>query len=61
MRRLYLTDDQSALVVAALRFYRNDLQFQFDCAMKSNDSEAADNINNIINRLDDVVDILTED
>lgn len=61
MKRLYLTDDQSALVVAALKYYRNDLQIKFDTAMFIKDSEAAENINNVMNRVDDVLDILTED
>lgn len=61
MKRLYLTDDQAALVVAALRFYAQDLQYQFDCVIDNKDSEAAENINNVMNRLDDILDIITED
>lgn len=62
MNRLWLTDDQSALVGAALKFYRNDLQTKFNISMGIKDSEAAENINNIMNRLDDILDIIdTED
>lgn len=61
MRRLYLTDDQSALVVAALRFYNRDLQNKFDNSMMIKDEEAAENINDIMNRLDVILDIITED
>ena len=61
LHRLWLTDDQAALVGAALKYYSNDLQYKFDTAMSSKDSEAAENINNIMNMLDDVLDILTED
>lgn len=61
LHRLWLTDDQAALVGAALKYYRNDLQYKFDNAMSSKDSEAAENINNSMNILDDVLDILTED
>lgn len=61
LHRLWLTDDQAALVAAALKFYCNDLQYKFDNAMSSKDSEAAENINNVMNRLDDILDNLTED
>lgn len=61
LHRLWLTDDQAVLVSAALKFYRNDLQTKFNMAMGIKDSEAAENINNVMNRLDDILDILTED
>lgn len=61
LHRLWLTDDQAALVVAALRFYNRDLQFNFDNAIRIKDSEAAENINNVMNRVDDIIDILNED
>lgn len=61
LHRLWLTDDQLALVGAALKYYRNDLQYKFDTAMSSKDSEAAENINNSMNILDDIFDLITED
>lgn len=61
MNRLWLTDDQAALVSSALRFYSRDLQHRFDAAIMIKDSEAAENINDIMNRIDDILDILTED
>ena len=61
LHRLWLTDDQAALVGAALKFYRNDLQTKFNVSISIKDSEAAENINNVMNRIDDILDILTED
>ncbi len=61
MKRLYLTDNQVELVIAALRFYSRDLQNKFDNSMMIKDDEAAENINDIMNRLDVVLDIMTED
>ena len=59
--RLWLTDDQAALVGAALKYYRQDLQIKFDTSMAIKDSEAAENINNVMNMIDDILDILLED
>ena len=61
LHRLWLTDDQAALVGAALKFYRNDLQTKFNMSMGIKDSEAAENINNIMNMIDDILDIISED
>lgn len=61
LHRLWITDDQAALVAAALRCYSRDLQSRFDGAIRSKDDEAAENINDIMNRLDDILDIITED
>ena len=61
MKRLWLTDDQAALVAAALRFYGRDLQRGFDEAMMFKDSEAAENFNDVMNKIDDLLDIITED
>ena len=61
LHRLWLTDDQAALVGAALKFYRNDLQTKFNIAMGIKESEAAENINNVMNMIDDILDILSED
>ena len=61
LHRLWITDDQAALVATALRFYSRDLQSRFDGAIRIKDDEAAENINNVMLRLDDILDILTED
>ena len=61
MKRLWLTDDQAALVAAALRCYSRDLQSKFDDAIRSKDDEAAENINDVMNKIDDLLDIITED
>lgn len=61
LHRLWLMEDQSALVGAALKYYRNYLQNQFNSAMKIKDSEAAENINNVMNKIDDILDIISED
>ena len=61
LHRLWLTDDQAALVGAALKYYRNDLQYKFDTAMAIKDSEAAENINDVMNRIDDILGIISED
>ena len=61
LHRLWLTDDQAALVGAALRFYSNYLQDKFNNSMRIKDTEGADNINDVMNRIDDILDILTED
>ena len=61
MKRLWLTEEQAALVGAALKFYRNDLQTKFNISMGIKDSEAAENINNVMNMADDILDILLED
>lgn len=61
LNRFWITDDQAALIAAALRCYRRDLQPRFDGAIRSKDEEAADNINDIMNKIDDILDILTED
>lgn len=60
MKRLWITDNQAALVGAALKFYRNDLQTQFNIAMGIKDSEAAENINNCMNRIDDILELLED-
>ena len=61
LHRFWITDDQSALVAAALRFYSRDLQSKFDDAIRSKDDEAAENINDVMNKIDDLLDIITED
>lgn len=61
LHRFWITDDQSALVAAALRFYSRDLQSQFDDAIRSKDDEAAENINDVMNKIDDLLDIITGD
>lgn len=61
LHRLWLTDDQAALVLAALRSYKYDLQIKFNNALDSMDSEAGENINNCIELLDGITDVLTED
>ena len=50
----------AALVGAALKYYRNYLQDKFNNSMRIKDSEAAENINNIMNRIDDILDIISE-
>lgn len=61
LHRLWLTDYQADLVAAALRCYGRDLQSTFDDAIRRKDDEAAENINNVINMLDDIIDLITED
>ena len=61
MKRLWLMEDQSALVGAALKFYRNDLQDKFNNSMRIKDTEAAENICNVMNKIDDILDLITED
>ena len=61
LHRLWLMKEQAALVNTALRFYRNYLQDQFNSAMKIKDSEAAENINDVMNKIDDILDNLSED
>ena len=61
LHRLWLTDDQAALVGAALKFYRNYLQDKFNNSMRIKDTEGAENINDVMNRIDDILDNLTED
>lgn len=61
LHRLWITDEQAALVGAALRFYDRDLQHKFDNAIMIKDSEAAENINDIMNRLDDILDIIDKE
>lgn len=61
LHRLWITDNQAALVAAALRTYSRNLQIDFDIAIRHKDDEAAENINNVMNRIDDILDILTED
>ena len=61
LHRFWITDDQSALVAAALRSYSRDLQSRFDDAIRSKDDEAAENINDVMNKIDDLLDIITED
>lgn len=61
LHRLWITDDQAALVAAALRSYSRDLQSQFDDAIRRKDDEAAENINDVMNKIDDLLDIITED
>lgn len=61
LHRLWITDEQAALVSTALRFYSRDLQSRFDGAIRSKDDEAAENINDVMNKIDDLLDIITED
>lgn len=61
LHRLWLTDDQADLVAKALRFYSRDLQRGFNEAMMLKDSEAAEDFNDVINKIDDLIDIITED
>lgn len=61
LHRFWITDDQAALVAAALRSYSRDLQSRFDDAIRSKDDEAAANINDVMNKIDDLLDIITED
>lgn len=60
LHRLWITDDQACLVTAALRFYSRDLQNKFDDAMMNEDLEATENINDVINKIDDLLDILED-
>lgn len=61
LNRLWITNDQAALVAAALRSYSRDLQSKFDDAIRSKDDDAAENINDVMNKIDDLLDIITED
>ena len=61
LHRFWITDDQAALIATALRFYSRDLQSRFDAAIRSKDDEAAENINDVMNKIDDLLDIIMED